>query len=80
MPIHASNNGKVVLAKERFLAGNSVVIDHGEGIFSMYYHCSVLKVKAGDRVKKGDLIALSGDSGRVSGPHLHFDFQYRRFK
>jgi len=73
-PIHASNNGKVVLAKERFLAGNSVVIDHGEGIFSMYYHCSVLKVKAGDRVKKGDLIALSGDSGRVSGPHLHFGF------
>lgn len=72
--IYASNDGKVVLAKERFLAGDSVIIDHGEGIFSMYYHCSALKVKVGDRVKKGDLIALSGDSGRVNGPHLHFGF------
>ncbi|WP_104722153.1 peptidoglycan metallopeptidase Pgp3 [Helicobacter mesocricetorum] len=73
-PIYASNSGKVVLAKERFLAGGSVIIDHGEGVFSMYYHCNVLKVKVGDRVNKGDLIALSGDSGRVSGPHLHFGF------
>ncbi|MDE5602965.1 MAG: M23 family metallopeptidase [Helicobacter sp.] len=73
-PIYASNDGKVVLAKERFLAGDSVIIDHGEGIFSMYYHNSVLKVKVGDRVKRGDLIALSGESGRVSGPHLHFGF------
>ncbi|MDE7255263.1 MAG: M23 family metallopeptidase, partial [Helicobacter sp.] len=51
-----------------------VVIDHGQGIFSMYYHCSELKVSVGDSVKKGDLIALSGNSGRVSGPHLHFGF------
>lgn len=71
-PIKAINDGKVVLAKDRFLAGKSIVIDHGEGIYSMYYHCSNLKVKAGDIIKKGDLIALSGNSGRVSGPHLHF--------
>ena len=70
--IYASNHGVVVIAKERFLAGGSVVISHGEGIFSMYYHCSELKVKVGDEVKKGDLIALSGATGRVSGPHLHF--------
>ena len=70
--IFASNHGIVVIAKNRFLAGGSVVISHGEGIFSMYYHCSELKVKVGDKVKRGDLIALSGATGRVSGPHLHF--------
>lgn len=70
--IFASNRGKVVIAKERFLAGGSVVLDHGEGVFSVYYHCSELKVKVGEIVEKGALIALSGDTGRVSGPHLHF--------
>lgn len=72
--IIASNDGVVVIAKERFLSGLGVVIDHGQGIFSMYYHCSKINVKVGDIVKKGDLIALSGNSGRVSGPHLHFGF------
>ncbi len=76
-PIYASNSGKVVIAKERFLAGKSVVIDHGEGIFSMYYHCSEIKVKVSDRVERGELIALSGNSGRVSGPHLHFGILVR---
>ncbi|MCI7766080.1 M23 family metallopeptidase [Helicobacter sp. 14348-15] len=76
-PIYASNSGKVVIAKDRFLAGKSVVIDHGEGIFSMYYHCSEIKVKEGTRVKQGELIALSGNTGRVSGPHLHFGILVR---
>lgn len=76
-PIYASNSGRVVIAKDRFLAGQSVVIDHGEGIFSMYYHCSEIKVKVGDRVERGELIALSGNSGRVSGPHLHFGILVR---
>ncbi len=75
--IHASNRGKVVIAKNRFLAGGSVVLDHGEGLFSMYYHCSELKVKVGQIVEKGDLIALSGATGRVSGPHLHFGILVR---
>lgn len=70
--IHAINHGKVVISKHRFLSGGSVVIDHGDGIFSVYYHLSEQKVKVGDIIKKGDLIALSGASGRVSGPHLHF--------
>lgn len=75
--IFASNRGKVVIAKERFLAGGSVVLDHGEGVFSMYYHCSEIKVKVGEIVEKGDLIALSGATGRVSGPHLHFGILVR---
>ena len=71
-PIHASNDGVVVIAKERFLAGKSAVIDHGEGIYSLYYHCSDVKVKVGQKVHKGQVVALSGDTGRVSAAHLHF--------
>lgn len=71
-PIRAINDGKVALAKERFMSGNSVIIDHGEGIYSAYFHCSELKVAVGEVVKKGQIIALSGDTGRVSGAHLHF--------
>ena len=54
------------------MSGNSVIIDHGEGIYSAYFHLSELKVAVGERVKKGQIIALSGDTGRVSGAHLHF--------
>ena len=68
----AANDGVVVIAKDRYYAGGSVVIDHGEGIYTQYYHLSALNVKVGQSVKKGDIIALSGASGRVSGPHLHF--------
>lgn len=71
-PIKASNDGKVALAKERFMSGNSIIIDHGEGIYTAYFHLSELKVAVGDSVKKGQIIALSGDTGRVSGAHLHF--------
>ena len=68
----AANDGVIVIAKDRYYAGGSVVIDHGEGIYTQYYHLSALNVKVGQVVKKGDIIALSGASGRVSGPHLHF--------
>ena len=68
----AANDGVIVIAKDRYYAGGSVVIDHGEGIYTQYYHLSALNVKVGQSVKKGDTIALSGSSGRVSGPHLHF--------
>ena len=68
----AANDGVIVIAKDRYYAGGSVVIDHGEGIYTQYYHLSALNVKIGQSVKKGDIIALSGASGRVSGPHLHF--------
>ena len=71
-PIKVSNDGVVKLAKNRFFAGGSIIIDHGEGIFSVYYHLSKFLVKKGQKVKRGQIIALSGKSGRVTGPHLHF--------
>ena len=71
-PIIASNDGVVVLAQNRFYSGNSIIIDHGQGVYTCYYHLSEFKVKKGDFVTKGELIALSGDTGRITGPHLHF--------
>ena len=71
-PVTAVNDGVVVLAEERYFAGNSVIIDHGEGLYSCYYHLSRMEVNVGQRVRKGQQIGLSGDTGRVTGPHLHF--------
>ncbi|MWV62338.1 peptidoglycan DD-metalloendopeptidase family protein [Helicobacter saguini] len=69
--VFAVNDGVVVLAKERYLAGGSVIVSHGEGVFSMYYHLSEFNVKVGDKVKKGQIVAKSGNTGRSSAPHLH---------
>ncbi len=71
-PIHAVGAGRVVLVKNRFFAGNSVIIDHGQGIYTGYYHLSRFKVRKGQRIKKGQVIGLAGATGRVTGPHLHF--------
>ncbi len=71
-PLVACNNGVVVLVKDRFYSGGSVIIDHGQGVYSCYYHMSKFDVKVGEHVKKNQRIGLSGASGRVTGPHLHF--------
>jgi len=71
-PIKAANNGEVALVKERFYSGGTVLIDHGNGIFTCYFHMSSFSVQEGQKVKKGEVIGLSGESGRVTGPHLHF--------
>ncbi len=71
-PVRAANDGVVVLAKMRYYAGGSVIIDHGRGIYSCYYHLSGFKVRPGERVRRGEIIGLSGQSGRVTGPHLHY--------
>jgi len=68
----AANHGRVALVGHFFFAGGSVVIDHGGGLFTMYFHLSEFKVEEGAPVKSGELIALSGSSGRVTGPHLHW--------
>jgi len=70
--IIASNNGIVKISKNRFYAGNSIIIDHGHGIYTCYFHLNKMLVNEGDFVQKGDTIALSGNSGRSTGPHLHF--------
>jgi murein DD-endopeptidase MepM/ murein hydrolase activator NlpD len=68
----ATNHGRVVLAGNFFFAGGSVVLDHGGGLFTMYFHLSEFRVAEGAMVKKGDVVALSGVTGRVTGPHLHW--------
>ncbi len=70
--IAAANHGRVVLVGSFFFAGGSVVVDHGGGLFTMYFHLSEFKVEAGSMVKKGDIVGLSGATGRVTGPHLHW--------
>lgn len=71
-PVHASNSGRVVLAKNLFFSGNAVFIDHGLGVYSVYLHLSSMRVRPGDRVERGQVIGLSGATGRVTGPHLHW--------
>jgi len=68
----ATNHGKVVLVGNFFFAGGSVVIDHGGGLYSMYFHLSEFKVEEGAMVRRGDVVALSGGTGRVTGAHLHW--------
>ncbi len=71
-PIHAANSGKVVLAEDLFFSGNTVVIDHGLGLYTYYGHCSKLLVQANEMVKSGQVIGEVGATGRVTGPHLHW--------
>jgi murein DD-endopeptidase MepM/ murein hydrolase activator NlpD len=71
-PIHATNRGRVVLAKNLFFTGNTVILDHGLGIYSLYAHLSRLDVKVGDMINNGQQLGLSGATGRVTGPHLHW--------
>ena len=68
----ATNHGKVALVGNYFFAGGSVIIDHGGGLYSMYFHLSEFKVEEGAMVRRGDVVALSGGTGRVTGPHLHW--------
>src|SRR5665647_2010269 len=72
-PVHAPNNGKVTLAAGGLLStGNTIVIDHGMGLFTSYYHLNTMNVKAGDAVNKGDVIGTVGTTGFSTGPHLHY--------
>jgi murein DD-endopeptidase MepM/ murein hydrolase activator NlpD len=70
-PVAAMNSGTVLLARFLYFEGNFVVIDHGQGLLTLYMHLSEFKVNEGDTVKRGQVIGLSGGTGRATGPHLH---------
>lgn len=71
-PIKATAKGTVIDAGEFFFSGNMIYIDHGQGIISLYAHLSRIDVKPGDVVDTGDIIGAVGQTGRVTGAHLHF--------
>ena len=71
-PVVATADGTVAFAGEQFFGGNSVVLDHGGGVFSLYYHLREYLVSEGDRVARGQRIGSVGASGRATGPHIHF--------
>ncbi len=72
VPIPCANSGKVLFVGNLFYSGNVVIIDHGAGIITNYGHLSKIKVQTGDYLPKGTVVGLSGKTGRVSGPHLHW--------
>jgi murein DD-endopeptidase MepM/ murein hydrolase activator NlpD len=71
-PIHSPNAGRVVVARPLYFSGNTVIVDHGLGLFSMLAHLSSIDVHEGDRVTPGQLLGKVGATGRVTGPHLHW--------
>jgi len=71
-PIEAANNGRIVFVGSLGIYGNTIVIDHGQGIFSLYSHLSNITAQQGAMVKKGDQIGVSGQTGLAAGDHLHF--------
>jgi murein DD-endopeptidase MepM/ murein hydrolase activator NlpD len=72
-PIAAPADGVVSFSGRKGAFGKVLVIDHGYGYSTFYGHCSSLKKKVGDRVKRGDVIAYVGNTGRSTGPHLHYE-------
>jgi len=78
-PIQAMADGTVALTGKFILPGNSVYIDHGNGIYSKYFHLSEINVHDGQKIKKGDFIGKSGATGRVEAPHFHWEVSWNGF-
>jgi murein DD-endopeptidase MepM/ murein hydrolase activator NlpD len=75
--VAAVNSGHIILAQPLFFEGNCVVIDHGQGLLTLYLHLSKFLVKEGDDVSKGQAIGISGGTGRATGPHLHLAVRWQ---
>jgi murein DD-endopeptidase MepM/ murein hydrolase activator NlpD len=71
-PVAAAGGGRVAIAEDLFFTGQTVVIDHGLGLYSVFAHLSTLNVAEGDRVERGDIVGRVGATGRVTGAHLHW--------
>ena len=71
-PVRAIADGRVAFAGEQYFGGRSVVIDHGGGVFSLYYHLKEYSVVEGQEISRGDRVGSVGATGRATGPHLHF--------
>lgn len=71
-PVVAMNKGNVVKTVNHFFSGKGVILDHGMGIFSMYFHLSAIDVQSGQTVQKGEVLGKVGATGRATGPHLHW--------
>lgn len=70
--VYSPNNGVVALVDNQFFSGNSLILNHGQGIYTMFFHLSKVLVEEGQQVKKGQAIALVGSTGRSTGAHLHW--------
>jgi murein DD-endopeptidase MepM/ murein hydrolase activator NlpD len=71
-PVMAPNDGVVVLVDDQFFSGNSLILDHGQGVYTMFFHLSKVEAKYGQAVIKGDVIGRVGATGRATGAHLHW--------
>jgi murein DD-endopeptidase MepM/ murein hydrolase activator NlpD len=74
-PVWACATGKVVLARFRIVTGNSVVIEHLPGVYSLYYHLDSIAVSEGQILKAGETLGQSGSTGLATGPHLHWEIR-----
>lgn len=77
-PVHAAQSGRVVLAEELYFSGNTVIVDHGLGIYTFYCHFSKIDAKVGDDVAAGTVLGEVGATGRVTGPHLHWALEVQK--
>jgi murein DD-endopeptidase MepM/ murein hydrolase activator NlpD len=76
-PVRAANAGRVILARNLYFEGNCLMVDHGQGLITVYMHLSKFRVKEGEQVREGQVLGLSGGTGRVTGPHLHFAVRWQ---